>query len=58
MRGVTIDDTKTPADPLISTHTPHARRDAVKSAGFNVEINISTHTPHARRDITTRKPLP
>ena len=33
----------------ISTHTPHARRDAVNQILGIIE-RISTHTPHARRD--------
>ena len=34
---------------LISTHTPHARRD--KEILYEKHFtNISTHTPHARRD--------
>ena len=49
MRGVT----KTGEMPLgmdvISTHTPHARRD-VNHADVERWRNISTHTPHARRD--------
>ena len=36
---------------VISTHTPHARRDLCEH--FNAKLmNISTHTPHARRDVT------
>ena len=36
----------------ISTHTPHAGRDA--ETGNNTgEIKISTHTPHAGRDVIT-----
>ena len=34
---------------VISTHTPHARRDAVEVKTSKM-IEISTHTPHARRD--------
>ena len=34
---------------MISTHTPHARRDYVICAK-KFELIISTHTPHARRD--------
>ena len=49
MRGVTWDEKARTDTVLISTHTPHARRD------FSCEIRpqiprISTHTPHARRD--------
>ena len=39
---------------MISTHTPHARRDLNFRAPF-AEIAISTHTPHARRDNKTQK---
>ena len=35
---------------IISTHTPHAGRDAVASPLFN-DVAISTHTPHAGRDM-------
>ena len=50
MRGVTyslliIDDLG-----VISTHTPHARRDPF-AVSKPKSINISTHTPHARRDL-------
>ena len=34
---------------LISTHTPHARRDIRNNAAL-FSTRISTHTPHARRD--------
>ena len=36
-------------DGNISTHTPHARRDAIQSI-IAKRLTISTHTPHARRD--------
>ena len=36
----------------ISTHTPHARRDAKLAGERKVRKFISTHTPHARRDKT------
>ena len=49
MRGVTDSANKTVATLMISTHTPHARRDrndlTIRRTSF-----ISTHTPHARRD--------
>ena len=50
MRGVTyiVDILFLP--DIISTHTPHARRDDnYKSITFRC-LFISTHTPHARRD--------
>ena len=50
MRGVTIVTIDYNFLANISTHTPHARRDAVKSAN-QANLKISTHTPHARRDI-------
>ena len=34
---------------IISTHTPHARRDDRLTGNKNA-YSISTHTPHARRD--------
>ena len=34
---------------MISTHTPHARRDNTENGDVRIN-NISTHTPHARRD--------
>ena len=37
---------------VISTHTPHARRDLRVLLGSE-DIDISTHTPHARRDLST-----
>ena len=49
MRGVTVATGLTMHHNRISTHTPHARRDA-KSARESVVWFISTHTPHARRD--------
>ena len=36
---------------VISTHTPHARRDDGQDSVDVVEMAISTHTPHARRDV-------
>ena len=49
MRGVTIYIYVYVKTVLISTHTPHARRDILD---LNVPylVDISTHTPHARRD--------
>ena len=35
----------------ISTHTPHARRDASPLPFRIAVLHISTHTPHARRDL-------
>ena len=49
MRGVTFGILIPTRYPIISTHTPHARRD-YRSAFDRVENGISTHTPHARRD--------
>ena len=49
MRGVTLSFPLCPLVLLISTHTPHARRDVLPYFLF-VEYEISTHTPHARRD--------
>ena len=37
-------------DGNISTHTPHARRDAMADQWCEYIEKISTHTPHARRD--------
>ena len=34
---------------IISTHTPHARRDLIEFDPMR-NFDISTHTPHARRD--------
>ena len=49
MRGVTVHLLDVPYRILISTHTPHARRDRRVRRGVSAEA-ISTHTPHARRD--------
>ena len=49
MRGVTVDTLRTLDSALISTHTPHARRDMQNCDGSELR-DISTHTPHARRD--------
>ena len=55
MRGVTCDSAEqTLIAGLISTHTPHARRDAV-GLFLDMGLGISTHTPHARRDY--RRPV-
>ena len=49
MRGVTHLNSSIFESVIISTHTPHARRDcALISSGLSP--HISTHTPHARRD--------
>ena len=54
MRGVT-DGLPTLLDSLmISTHTPHARRDNAVMSPVD-DKSISTHTPHARRDIRAPK---
>ena len=50
MRGVTVLQIVVTAEPIISTHTPHARRDFVVSR-LGRRWGISTHTPHARRDV-------
>ena len=50
MRGVTIDNGQTAEEFIISTHTPHARRDRMLTDVSDL-IAISTHTPHARRDL-------
>ena len=50
MRGVTYFDSYVIREHVISTHTPHARRD-LKSGEMPLGMDvISTHTPHARRD--------
>ena len=49
MRGVTFGQFQLRGLFTISTHTPHARRDAQNGIIENLEA-ISTHTPHARRD--------
>ncbi len=55
MRGVTYRSRTDRLVILISTHTPHARRDN-NSLALRHSITISTHTPHARRDVPC--PLP
>ena len=50
MRGVTDKFKKLASTIKISTHTPHARRDAGTKEGMEGLLSISTHTPHARRD--------
>ena len=52
MRGVTCFFHYSLLIQLISTHTPHARRDVFSVAVCNAD-NISTHTPHARRDVSS-----
>ena len=49
MRGVTQRRVGCIGCPMISTHTPHARRDYYLQH-IPSQKNISTHTPHARRD--------
>ena len=49
MRGVTESLPSCWDCKMISTHTPHARRDRQKD--YEVKfMKISTHTPHARLD--------
>ena len=50
MRGVTTIEEKIWYRVGISTHTPHARRDAARTSLYFIRRLISTHTPHARRD--------
>ena len=49
MRGVTLSLVLLIINSLISTHTPHARRDKAFIIRLR-NVVISTHTPHARRD--------
>ena len=49
MRGVTAETLINNKCTIISTHTPHARRD-IRSGTPLFLLRISTHTPHARRD--------
>ena len=49
MRGVTRAGLTVDGVAGISTHTPHARRDACALMRV-ARYKISTHTPHARRD--------
>ena len=49
MRGVTSSQVRAIAFEVISTHTPHARRDIKDEISKFLGV-ISTHTPHARRD--------
>ncbi len=50
MRGVTAKQVEIDVNGMISTHTPHARRDDPALDIGDMVIVISTHTPHARRD--------
>ena len=50
MRGVTRGATAIYQQDIISTHTPHARRDVIQLTAETFDAAISTHTPHARRD--------
>ena len=50
MRGATRPSIRYPSRSIISTHTPHAGRDADVASTLNRRIFISTHTPHAGRD--------
>ena len=50
MRGVTGPFCGLGSADVISTHTPHARRDILFSINLQL-YKISTHTPHARRDV-------
>ena len=52
MRGVTRAGLTVDGVAGISTHTPHARRDACALMRV-ARYKISTHTPHARRDRIT-----
>ena len=49
MRGVTAACKTATILSIISTHTPHARRDKTVAEVAKYSV-ISTHTPHARRD--------
>ena len=49
MRGVTRECVINQLILNVSTHTPHARRDAMLLLLRHVH-EVSTHTPHARRD--------
>ena len=51
MRGVTAKQVEIDVNGMISTHTPHARRDDPALDIGDMVIVISTHTPHARRDL-------
>ena len=55
MRGVTYSVHTVCAVLVISTHTPHARRDIIRLHA-PIAAWISTHTPHARRDKRITKP--
>ena len=56
MRGVTLTNQSGEIHTLvISTHTPHARRDCFALGERLVVQGISTHTPHARRDSLHRR---
>ena len=57
MRGVTLALMISFTSKLISTHTPHARRDTCDLVLVDT-ADISTHTPHARRDSLRTRPLP
>ncbi len=50
MRGATISGMAVSAGWSISTHTPHAGRDADPLPKALTPLSISTHTPHAGRD--------
>ena len=54
MRGVTFAYRRIVGKLKISTHTPHARRDADMLEKVLSAV-ISTHTPHARRDPVPEK---
>ena len=49
MRGVTVLDVQKLVSGLISTRTPHAGSDGIRSK-FRVHRAISTRTPHAGSD--------
>ena len=58
MRGVTIIVRTIRLQHMISTHTPHARRDILYYVQCKIVLFISTHTPHARRDVDVQPEQP
>ena len=56
IRGVTACINAVLNNVVISTHTPHTRRDRGQS-GHNRGFFISTHTPHTRRDFSSLRLL-
>ena len=57
MRDVTSNDISDRNINTVSTHTPHAGRDATTAAMTPATI-VSTHTPHAGRDVESECPRP